>query len=167
MKRRLWFLSLPLVVGVLIGCGDKQAVTTGGGEPVPPWVNAQPERWYAQTQVHRGGDLFQTHCAECHKADASGTPDWRTPLANGKYPPPPLNGTAHAWHHPLSVLRRTVRTGGIPLGGTMPGFADKLSAEQIDDILAWVQTHWSDEIYRIWHERNTQAENRLQPINKG
>lgn len=49
----------------------------------------------------------------------------------------------------------------------MPGFSDKLSVEQIDDILAWIQTHWSDEIYRIWHERDTQANTRLQSIKKG
>jgi mono/diheme cytochrome c family protein len=49
----------------------------------------------------------------------------------------------------------------------MPGFAEKLSAEQIDDILAWVQSHWSDEIYRIWHERDTQANRLLEPSKKG
>ena len=49
----------------------------------------------------------------------------------------------------------------------MPGFGDKLNETQIDDILAWVQTHWSDEVYRIWYERNTQANRPLQPIKKG
>jgi mono/diheme cytochrome c family protein len=151
----------------MTGCGDRQTKTADSGDSAPPLPIPPPERWYTQAQIQRGDDLFQIHCAECHKPDASGTPDWRTPLANGKYPPPPLNGTAHTWHHPLSVLRRTVRIGGVPLGGTMPGFADKLSVEQIDEILAWVQTQWPDEIYRIWHERNTQAENRLRPIIKG
>ncbi len=167
MMRILGFMSLPLVVAVLAGCGDKQAATTGNGDSPAPVATTQPERWYTQAQVLRGDDLFRTHCAECHKADASGTPDWKTPEANGKYPPPPLNGTAHTWHHPLSVLRRSVRIGGVPLGGTMPGFADKLTAEQIDDILAWVQTRWPDEIYRIWHERNIQAGSRLPSIKKG
>ncbi|MCG7977353.1 MAG: hypothetical protein AB2669_12195 [Candidatus Thiodiazotropha endolucinida] len=49
----------------------------------------------------------------------------------------------------------------------MPGFADKLTAEQIDDILVWMQTHWSDEIYRIWYECDAQANTRLQSIKKG
>lgn len=167
MKRRLWIIVVPLSALALAGCGERQTETAGGSDPAPPSSAPPPERWYARAQVERGHDLFQTHCAECHKADASGTPDWRTPLANGKYPPPPLNGTAHTWHHPLSVLQRTVRIGGVPLGGTMPGFADELSAGQIDDILAWVQSRWPDEIYRIWHERNTQAGNRLRPITKG
>ena len=70
-----------------------------------------------------------------------------------------------SWHHPLSILRRTVRVGGVPLGGTMPGFADKLNSEQIDDILAWVQSHWSEKIYNVWHERNAQA-SKVQRFNK-
>ena len=166
MKRRRRILWAPLAVLALAGCGDRHTETAGNRDPAPPSTAPLPERWYARAQVERGYGLFQTQCAECHKADASGTPDWRTPLADGNYPPPPLNGTAHTWH-PLSVLRRTVGIGGVPLGGTMPGFADKLTAEQIDDILAWVQSRWPNETYRIWQERNTQAENRLRPINKG
>lgn len=167
MKRILLYISLVLVVLGLAGCGGYQTETAGSDDLAPFSPNTQPERWYTLAQVERGDDLYQKHCAECHKPDASGTADWRTLDANGKYPPPPLDGTAHTWHHSISVLRRTVGIGGVPLGGSMPGFAEKLTAEQINDILAWVQTHWSDEIYHIWHERNTQAGNRLRPITKG
>jgi len=111
-------------------------------------------RWYNPAQVERGNALYQANCASCHKADTSGTPDWRKVDALGKYPPPPLNGTAHAWHHPRSVLHRTIREGGVPLGGSMPGFGDRFSSEQIDDILSWIQSHWTDEIYQLWSERN-------------
>lgn len=167
MKRRLLLTPSLLVVIGLTGCGEENVEKAGTDNRAPPSATAQPERWYTQAQVMRGHDLFQTYCAECHKPDASGTADWRTLDANGKLPPPPLNGAAHTWHHPLSVLRRTVRLGGVPLGGSMPGFNDKLNAKQIDDILAWVQSQWSEEIYRIWDERNTQADSRLQPIKKG
>ena len=34
----------------------------------------------------------------------------------------------------------------------MPGFADTLNAKQIDAILAWVQSHWSEAIYVSWLE---------------
>lgn len=156
------YLSLVLIVIGFTACDDQQAEPAVNATQAPVLATVQPVRWYDRTQVEWGDGLFQTHCSECHKPDASGTSDWRTPLASGKYPPPPLDGTAHTWHHPLTVLRRTVRIGGVPLGGTMPGFADKLTSEQIDAILAWVQSHWPDEIYRIWHERNMQANERLQ-----
>ncbi|MCG8074568.1 MAG: cytochrome c [Candidatus Thiodiazotropha taylori] len=157
-----------LLTSALAGCSDqKPATAESNSDLASTFPTTLSERWYTQKQVARGQDLYQTYCAECHKPDASGTTEWRTLDVNGKLPPPPLNGTAHTWHHPLSVLRRTVRLGGVPLGGSMPGFSDKLSAEQIDEILAWIQTHWSDEIYRIWYERDTQANTRLESIKKG
>jgi len=111
-------------------------------------------RWYTPEQVETGTALYAQHCASCHKQNAEGTPDWKTRDANGKLPPPPLNGTAHAWHHPLDLLRSVVRQGGAPVGGSMPAFTDTLSPQEIDAILAWVQSHWSDKIYAIWHERD-------------
>lgn len=114
-------------------------------------------RWYNEAQVKRGNEIYQANCASCHKPDASGTTNWRQRDANGKYPPPPLNGTAHTWHHPLKILRRVVNKGGIPLGGMMPSFEGQLNAQEIDDVLAWVQSHWSDEIYALWSERDAES----------
>ena len=112
------------------------------------------KRWYTPEQVETGAALYTQNCASCHKPMAEGTPDWRIRDANGKLPPPPLNGTAHTWHHPLDVLRQVVRRGGIPIGGSMPAFADKLSPQEIDSILAWVQSLWSNEIYSMWVVRD-------------
>ncbi len=156
---RIILLGLFLVnlVG-LAGCDNPQEATGNiDNREAPVQKQARIERWYSTAQVQRGGVLFQANCASCHMPDASGTPNWNEPNSEGKYPPPPLNGTAHTWHHPLSVLRRTIRVGGVPLGGTMPGFSNKLNSVQINDIIAWVQSHWSDRIYGIWHERDSQA----------
>lgn len=148
--------SLLLLGSMLLsGCENSQTAVVGNDQQALASSRPVPvERWYDQAQANRGNVLFQANCAVCHQTDASGTADWKTPNPDGKYPPPPLNGTAHTWHHPLPVLRRTVAKGGVRLGGTMPGFSDKLSATQIDDVLAWVQSNWSDEIYRVWHERS-------------
>jgi mono/diheme cytochrome c family protein len=113
-------------------------------------------RWYSKEQVARGNQLFQQNCAQCHRPDASGDPNWKQVNAEGKLPPPPLNGTGHAWHHPMPLLQQVVRRGGIPMGGSMPPFADKLNAEQINDILAWVQSHWPDGIYAKWAQMTAQ-----------
>ncbi|MCM8854683.1 MAG: cytochrome c [Candidatus Thiodiazotropha sp.] len=159
-------LNLIFMIG-LAGCDSQKSAPSEKAIPAAISQSSTAERWYGMDQVKRGGELYQETCASCHKPDASGTPNWQELDPQGNYPPPPLNGTAHTWHHPLSVLRRTVNIGGIPLGGTMPGFADKLNKQQIDDILAWVQSHWTDEIYTIWHERNLQAGKSLQLLNKG
>jgi len=109
-------------------------------------------RWYSDAQLARGESLFLQHCAACHGRRAEGTSDWKRPDANGNYPPPPLNGTAHAWHHDLEVLRRSIRQGGKPLGGVMPAFADRLGDEEIDSVIAYFQSQWPDEVYRRWAE---------------
>ena len=104
------------------------------------------ERWYTQEQVKRGKVLYQNNCIQCHKKDASGHAN-----AEQEFSAPALNGTEHTWHHPLPILQRTVKHGSIPLGGTMPGFSGKLSDKDVDDVLAWVQSQWSDGIYNKWN----------------
>ena len=109
-----------------------------------------PGRWYTAAQVESGNSLYQLHCAVCHADDGSATPEWRTPDAAGNYPPPPLNGTAHTWHHPIEMLDRTIANGGIEFGGVMPGFAAVLDEDQRLAIIAWFQSLWSDDIYERW-----------------
>lgn len=119
---------------------------------------AGSDRWYNDAQVQRGAALFASNCASCHGAKAQGlAEDWRKTDADGNYPPPPLNGSAHAWHHPMKVLRMTIQNGGARFGGKMPPFADKLKPDEIDAIIAWFQNHWSDEIYQTWLERDRAA----------
>jgi len=148
---------IALIPLLLWGCGESPPQQKGATQTFPNKTSqSEPPRWYSDEQIAIGGPLFQANCAACHKPDASGTENWKQPDAAGKYPPPPLNGTAHTWHHALPVLRRTIRLGGERLGGTMPGFEGKLNEEEIDAILAWVQSHWPQEIYAIWHQRNGQ-----------
>lgn len=111
-----------------------------------------PGRWYTEAQVSAGEPLYQTYCAVCHAVDGSATPEWRTPGADGNYPPPPLNGTAHTWHHPLDVLDSTIAVGGAEFGGVMPGFGAALNEADRLAIIAWFQSLWPDEIYARWEE---------------
>jgi len=120
------------------------------GNKISESKKSKMSRWYNKPMVIKGNKIYLQHCVECHKANASGVSDWRKVDDTGNYPAPPLNGTAHSWHHDLNVLRKTVREGGVELGGTMPGFAEKLSNKEIDYVIAWVQSQWSDRIYEEW-----------------
>ena len=116
---------------------------------------AQTRRIEDPVILQQGKQLFQTHCAVCHGQNAQGlTEDWRVRDENGKYPPPPLNGTAHTWHHPLPVLVNTIENGTLEMGGSMPRWKDKLSRDQILTIVVWFSSLWPDEIYPTWHERS-------------
>lgn len=119
-----------------------------------PSLSFAAERWYSDEQVAIGSKLYADQCAACHKANAEGTEEWKKTDSNGKYPPPPLNGTAHTWHHSIKVLSDTIRDGGIKLGGLMPGFKDKLDIQQRLDVIAFFQSKWEDKVYSAWQERN-------------
>lgn len=137
-KQRLLFASLyifmsSLLLGACVEHGSSQ------------------QRWYSNGQVKLGKQVFLAHCAACHGAQAQGlTHDWRKTLADGSYPPPPLNGSAHAWHHPLPQLLRSINQGGVPLGGKMPAFRTVLDKPQKLAAIAYFQHFWSDEIYQKW-----------------
>ncbi len=139
MQPRIKWMTVAALAAVLAGCSESEPTVAG--------------RWYTQTQVDQGRELFLANCAQCHGAAAQGTADWQTVQADGNYPPPPLNGTAHAWHHPLKGLKTTLRTGGAPYGGVMPGFADVLSDAQQDAVISYFQSRWPDKIYQAWIER--------------
>ena len=125
-------------------------------------MTSAQSRWYDQATLHKGSTIFQNHCATCHKANAEGTLNWKKTDNQGNLPPPPLNGTAHAWHHDKDVLTNTIREGGAKLGGTMPAFKDKLSDSDIDAAIAYFQSKWPDKLYQNWENRN-QGEN-IPPI---
>ena len=111
------------------------------------------ERWYSQPVVDIGDRLFQQHCAVCHGSEAEGTREWKKTDANGNYPPPPLDGTAHAWHHSIPQLARQIHDGGIRLGGVMPPFGEQLAEHEILAVIAYFQSKWPDELYDKWHQR--------------
>jgi mono/diheme cytochrome c family protein len=110
-------------------------------------------KWYTQSQLDLGKKIYSENCIGCHNKDAQGTFDWKQTGPDGSYPPPPLNGTAHAWHHSISVLKRTIAQGGIPLGGKMPGFGAKLNDDEQLAVISYFQSFWSNEIYQGWLQR--------------
>ena len=107
------------------------------------------ERWYSPAQVRMGAAVYVEHCQSCHGvAAAGGAGDWQKPGV-----PPPLDGSAHTWHHPLPQLIRTVQNGGQGFGGQMPGFANILNKEEILSVLAYIQSYWPQPIYAQWEKR--------------
>ncbi len=141
----------------IAACSEQQPATSSTntldrilGRSINP---EQVTRNFDPQQVARGQTIFRQYCAGCHGQNAEGTPDWRKPLENGRYPPPPLNGTAHAWHHSTEELKNFILKGGPPGEGRMPGWAGILKDQEIDDILVWIKSLWPDEVYAGWYTR--------------
>ncbi len=120
----------------------------------PVFANAQP-RGYDPDMLEQGQTLYQENCASCHGQNAEGTvKSWQERGEDGNLPPPPLNGTAHTWHHPIKGLAHTIRNGTQTIGGNMPAWKDKLSDDEIFSIIIWLTSLWPDEIYQAWLQRN-------------
>ena len=98
-----------------------------------------------------GRRLFLKNCAACHGKNAEGDKNWRKLNDQGKYPPPPLNGTGHTWHHSIKALTNVIKNGTGKIGGNMPAWKDRLSDKDITAILVYIQAQWSDEIYTAWY----------------
>lgn len=143
------FLLAAFTGSGITGCSD---------EPDATAANTVPGRWFTTEQVAQGKDVFAANCVTCHGDGAVGDPNWRKRGADGLFPPPPLNGSAHAWHHPMAWLTSTI-TNGTPGGqGRMPAWGEKLSAEDIAATVAWFQSLWPEEIYAVWSEGNARYE---------
>lgn len=141
-------------VGLLLqACGDEVASQPGHAADSAKVYPRQQD----PLQLARGSVLYQQHCAACHGAQAEGAPGWYRPDAQGQNPPPPLNGTGHAWHHPLPVLRRTIAEGTAILGGNMPAWKGTLSTQEIDDVIAWFQAKWPEPLFQAWARNNART----------
>lgn len=101
-------------------------------------------------KIKRGEAVYRKNCASCHGPNGEATPGWRNPGPDGRYPPPPLDGSAHAWHHSTETLERMIRVGS-PDGG-MPAWDGKLTNQEIDDVIVWIKSLWPDEVYDIWYK---------------
>jgi len=160
VKKTHMSILAALLAGLALNACDKapapvpgQTSATGSRiDEVPLDRNLDP------AQVARGQAVYKQHCAECHGANGKGLPgDWRVRDADGRYPPPPLDDSAHAWHHPTAVLLQAIREGSPPGEGNMPAWNGKLSEQAMQDVVVYIKSLWSDQVYRLWLKMEQQS----------
>jgi len=160
-------LSIPALFAALLslgGCGDQ--ASSSAPKPTAATITAAVPRQSPvlrqdtltvrrpdAAQVARGRRVYQANCAVCHGQNGQGTTDWNQPGPNGKYPPPPLDDSAHAWHHPTAMLRQVIRQGSPGGQGDMPAWQGKLSRQEINDVVAYITSLWSGKVYALWYRQ--------------
>ncbi len=147
--RRPFFLMMAFFLTACNAPEDGTSATAGGDGD----RSTARTSWARPVASARGRALFERHCAVCHGADAQGAVGWRRRDAQGFWPPPPLDGSGHAWHHSRRALIDKVRFGAAPGEGRMPGFGGRLDREEIEMVVDWVQSRWPSEIYHRWLRR--------------
>lgn len=144
-----------VLLTVLVGCERSPEVP-------PPTSAPTAANTVAAAQLRRGADLYAANCAMCHGARAEGAKDWHRIGPGGKVPPPPLDGSAHAWHHSRAQLKRTILEGTQARGGGMPAWRGRLSEDEVEAVIDWFQSLWPPEIYQTWSEMDRKARQRPQ-----
>ena len=147
MKIRQSILAAAVLLGLAACDSGSGPVAAAGGQqgPAAAWtIPASPD------MIARGARVYGEHCARCHGANAEGAPGWQRRDARGMWPPPPLDGSGHAWHHDLETLKRVIREGSPAGRGNMPAWGGKLSEEEIEAVIAWFQSRWPEEIRQTW-----------------
>jgi mono/diheme cytochrome c family protein len=119
--------SIGLAVLVLSGCGGDQ--TKAGGETATaPSVTLPPSRV-------SGEEVYGTRCAPCHGAEGHGD----GPAAASITPKPRNFRDRDFWKGRNPEQLRLVVREGKP-GTLMPPFEGALDKEQIDAVVAYIQT---------------------------
>lgn len=180
-----YFVLISIALGFIAGCGESKPPAGTATPPAPsPAVKespptAEPARPAAEPassatapveppknlaarkldpeKVKRGEAVYRKNCASCHGPNGEATPGWRNPGADGKYPPPPLDGSAHAWHHSTETLEEMIRKGSP---GGMPAWDSKLTNQEIDDVIVWIKSLWPDDVHDVWYK---EIEHKPQP----
>lgn len=107
-------------------------------------------------EVATGRQIYVKHCAACHGPNAEGEdPDATGRNAQGFYPAPPHDESGHTWHHPDNQLIDIIKNGRPEEPGlfaAMPAFSHLLSEQEIEAVLTYFKSLWTEE------QRQLQAE---------
>ncbi|SMM99753.1 Cytochrome c family protein [uncultured Candidatus Thioglobus sp.] len=152
-------LFLLTAVLFLSACGEEASEKAQTTEPTTTTTTTATvnsvEKTASTTKIKPSGKaIFEQNCLVCHgKAGRGLFKDWKKRQPDGKFPAPPLNGTAHTWHHSPKLLLQTINNGGVKFGGTMPGFKDKLTDTEKQAILDYLYSLWPQDIQQKYSAR--------------
>jgi mono/diheme cytochrome c family protein len=160
--RKIWRgAGVILLVVIVCGCERKAAESSATSLQAP----LGSDRPLSVESVMRGARLYQEHCAQCHGPEAQGHPDWQNPQVVAA---PPLDGTGNEWKRKRSDLIAIVKK-GITRNNAhiMPAWAERLSDQEIEDIVAWFQALWPMDVYDRWLKVNAGGSVPDKPDKKG
>lgn len=131
----IWFAPPGFFGGMMPGAMPNQMMNPN---QMPPTTNqapptSQPARQATDQPTELlalGEQRFSQVCANCHGVNGQGY------VAAGA---PPLNGSAHAWHHSDTQIRGWLRNGYR----SMPAVPSNWTERDIDAVLAYVKQWWT------------------------
>ncbi|PPI83515.1 cytochrome C [Marinobacter maroccanus] len=118
-------------------------------------------------EVTEGRQIYEQYCAACHGGQGEATADWSKPDEKGEMPPPSHDESGHTWRHSDAMLFRMIAEGWRhPFNKTnrltMPAFKDILTDQEIQSVIEYLKTLWTDDQRRYQQSESqdaNQAEN--------
>ena len=102
--------------------------------------------------IARGKIVYENNCISCHQVNLVGAENWKGVDKDGHRKAPPLNGTGHTWHHDDASLHNIIKYGLVKFvenyEGKMIGFEGNLKDKDIDSVLSYMKSFWSEDIYQ-------------------
>ena len=92
----------------------------------------------ASAEPARGKQLYDKYCVSCHGVEGRGQPGWQVQARRA----PPLDSSAHAWHHEDAQLLAMILDKPAP-DSVMPAWRGVLSREDALDIVAYMKSLWT------------------------
>lgn len=104
----------------------------------------------AASEASQGRQVYEQYCSACHGWQGEGAADWKRPDERGEMPPPPHDQTGHTWRHSDAMLFRIIAEGQRnPFNKsdrlTMPAFEKELTDTEVDAVIEYLKTLWTDE----------------------
>ena len=127
--------GLLFIALTLSGACNKNSLETEPGAAADARGSGVSASGSPQDALARGAELYVVNCQLCH-GDREG--QGATPGAG------PHNESGHTWHHPDAQLKEAIFNGKKGLG-LVPPFNDKLTEQEVDAILAYIKTWWTED----------------------
>ncbi len=112
---------------------------------------------YDKVLVERGKSIFNEFCTDCHGAKLEGELGSKATVPEGEKPAPPLNGSAHSYHHADSELFGVIKDGPgssrANRAQRMPVFNRLLREDDIWAVIAYIKSVWPRRI-QIQHAKS-------------
>jgi mono/diheme cytochrome c family protein len=125
------------LVGASVALAALLAACSGGGDDGPSLYPIEP----TAAQAEAGRALYGANCIACHASPETG--------GERVFGAPAHDASGHTWHHPDRLLAGWVLDGLPVQGSAMPAFRERLSEQQVVDILAYIKSTWPEDV-RVW-----------------
>ncbi len=107
------------------------------------WTTFEGSGAGRKAAIARGEALYRDTCQACHGVRAVGErPDDMYARDEFGFVAPPLDNSAHGWHHSDSDLVATILNGS-PRNERMRGWKDEMTEAQARDIVAYIKSLWN------------------------